>query len=36
VSAAQTHALAVRLTTTDLSNEKRLLARVTYLRQIIT
>src|SRR5262245_36440443 len=35
VAAERAHALAIRSTTTDLSDEERLLARVTHLRQIV-
>jgi len=35
VSAERAHALAIRTATTDLSDEERLLARVTHLRQIV-
>lgn len=34
-AAEQAHALAIRITTADLSDEERLLARVTHLRQIV-
>ena len=36
VAAEQAHALAIRTATTDLSDQERLLARVTHLRQIVT
>jgi transposase len=36
VAAERAHALAIRTATTDLSDEERLLARVTHLRQIVT
>lgn len=36
VAAERAHALAIRTATTDLSDQERLLARVTHLRQIVT
>jgi len=36
VAAERAHALAIRTSTSDLSDEERLLARVTHLRQIVT
>jgi transposase len=36
VAAERAHALAIRTATSDLSDEERLLARVTHLRQIVT